>query len=381
MQTKKPKILFLFSDTGGGHRAAAEAIVEQIHRQWGDNIETDLVDAFTNHAPPPFNQFHKLYPHLQKMPAVWSAAYKLTDSRRRTDFLFDTLYPLAKRHAADLLKQYPCDLIVSTHDAYNALLRVQASLRPPIVKVVTDLVTTHSIWYDTRLDTVLVPTEAAKVEALKAGMATDKVKVAGFPISRSFCIPQGEKAALRAKLGWPTDLPMVLMMSGAEGVGLERTAQAIADSGLNVGLAVITGRNEKLKSKLDAKDWQLPAFIYGYVTELMPVMMQAADILISKAGSATLCEALASGLPVIIYNRLPGQEEGNVDYVVDQGAGAWAPGPVRVVATLKDWLEPGRLDVISGAAKAIAMPQSAEVTAKMIVGRLEEITKQQIGRV
>jgi 1,2-diacylglycerol 3-beta-galactosyltransferase len=65
----------------------------------------------------------------------------------------------------------------------------------------------------------------------------------------------------------------------------------------------------------------------------------AADVLVTKAGPGTICEALNAGLPMALYSRLPGQEEGNIDYVCKNGAGVWAPHPECIVAALRNWVE------------------------------------------
>ena len=87
----------------------------------------------------------------------------------------------------------------------------------------------------------------------------------------------------------------------------------------------------------------IPTKIYGFVRE-MPEFMRAADILVTKAGPGTISEAFIAGLPMILYSRMPGQEDGNVTYVVEKGAGVWAPEADLVVDTLRSWLEqPGLL--------------------------------------
>jgi 1,2-diacylglycerol 3-beta-galactosyltransferase len=82
----------------------------------------------------------------------------------------------------------------------------------------------------------------------------------------------------------------------------------------------------------------MPTFIHGFVRE-MPDFMRAADILLTKAGPGTVTEALNAGLPMILYSRLPGQEDGNVAFVVAEGAGVWAPKPREIVNVLQDWIE------------------------------------------
>ena len=97
--------------------------------------------------------------------------------------------------------------------------------------------------------------------------------------------------------------------------------------------------------------------------------MRAADILISKAGPGTISEAFIAGLPVILYSKMPGQEDGNVDFVVQEGAGVWAPRPQLVVETLRTWLaypETRRAAAIN--AVRLARPDASRRIARLLVG-------------
>ena len=107
-------------------------------------------------------------------------------------------------------------------------------------------------------------------------------------------------------------------------VRLEKTAHAINEARLDAALVIITGRNRDLKYRLEQYDWNMPVSIYGFVRN-MPDFMQASNVLVTKAGPGTISEACISGLPIILYSKVPGQEDGNVDYVVNEGAGVWAP--------------------------------------------------------
>ena len=103
----------------------------------------------------------------------------------------------------------------------------------------------------------------------------------------------------------------------------------------------------------------------------MPNFMAAADILVTKAGPGTISEALIAGLPIIIYSRLPGQEDGNVFYVVNQKAGVWAPHPERVVAAIKEWItDPQKRQQAVDACIAIAKPDAAIMIAGIIAGQV-----------
>ncbi len=133
---------------------------------------------------------------------------------------------------------------------------------------------------------------------------------------------------------------------------------------------MICGRNKRLRERLEEHEWNLPAFVYGYTRD-MPEFMAAADFLVTKAGPGTISEAFIAGLPVILYSRLPGQEDGNVAYVVEEGAGIWAPKPAQLVAALKNWLDnPAERQATAQAAARLARPDAARQIARLVAQKL-----------
>lgn len=367
--TVKPRILFLFSDTGGGHRSAAESIIEALNLEFPGKFRTEMVDFFTDYAPPPLDRAKEVYPPITRMPEMWELGYKMSNGKRRTEALTTMLWPYYRSAAQRLVDENPCDIFVSVHPVSNGpILRV---LRPgnncPYITVVTDMVTTHAFWYHPWADKIFVPTPIARQRGINYGISPEKIEVVGQPVAARFCQPLGDQQALRARLGWPQHLPVVLLVGGGEGMGpLEEIAGAINTAELEAFLAVVAGRNHRLKSNLEALAWKKPAHIYGFVRE-MPDFMRAADILITKAGPGTISEAFIAGLPILMYSRLPGQEDGNVTYVVDQGAGEWAPEPFRLVEILRTWLEFPKLRLqIAEASRRLAQPDAARRIARGI---------------
>lgn len=374
-QTKKPHILFLFSDTGGGHRSATEAIMEALTLQYGDNFSVEMVDIFKDHAPRPINRLPDWYPYMVKAPQLWGASFYATNGRPQARAITATIWPVASRTARAIIRNHPSDIVVTVHPfATSFILKAlgkSKDRRPPFLTVVTDMVSTHALWFDKRSDLIFVPTEAARERAIHYGVPDEKLVVVGQPVAQKYCVPAGDKNALREKLGWPKDKFITLLVGGGEGMGpLAKTARAIADSGLDVGIVVVAGRNERLKASLEKTNWQVPALIYGFTKE-MPDFMRAADVLVTKAGPGTIAEAFNAHLPIILYARLPGQEDGNVTYVRESGAGVWAPTTHRVVATLRRWIEnPDQREKVVEACRQAARPEAATLIAQEIGNRV-----------
>ncbi len=372
LPSKRPHILFLFSDTGGGHRSSTEAIIEAIKLEYDEKITTQMVDIFKDIAPRPLNYAPRWYPYMVRVPEVWEFGYRISDGNRRGKLLTEGAYPYVRRKLRKVINQNPADLIVSVHPLANdPFLHALGKNRPPFMTVVTDLVTGHTLWYHQGVDLCLVPTEAAYQHALLAGLRPEQVKIVGLPVADRFCHLTGDKYAIRQRLGWPQDQPVVLLVGGGEGMGpIEKTAVAIAEACLPITLVIVTGRNDELKARLQARPWPMKTLVYGFVHE-MPDFMRAADILVSKAGPSTISEALNAGLPIILYSRLPGQEEGNVDYVISEGVGVWAPKTSYIVSALRAWItHPKQLELAAEACSQAAHPEAARQIAHILAERL-----------
>jgi len=370
---ERPRVLFLFSDTGGGHRSAAEAVIEALELEAPGCFDIQLIDVFKQYAPPPLNLAPAAYPGMVRVPQMWGFGYRMTNGQRRARAITGVAWPYVRRAARRLAREQQADLIVSVHPVMiTAVLKGYGSHRPPFFTVVTDLVTTHALWYDPGVDLCMVPTEAARERGLACGLDPARIHVVGLPVARRFCQPVADREALRAELGWPTDRPVVLLMGGGEGMGpLFETATAIAAPGGDFALAVICGRNRRLKQDLEAQDWPILTRLYGFERRI-PQMMQAADLLVTKAGPGTIAEAINAGLPMVLYSRLPGQEDGNVTYVVDEGVGTWAPGADRAAASVHRWLQdPRTLQHAAAACRRIARPSAAKEIAHLIAAQLQ----------
>jgi 1,2-diacylglycerol 3-beta-galactosyltransferase len=177
-QPKKPHVLFLFSDTGGGHRSAAEAIIEALELEFGDALTTEMLDFFKGYAPLPFNKMPNWYPDMVKAPQLWGLSFKISDGRRRARAITTSMWPYVGRAARELVADHPADLIVTVHPLANTvILKALGKKRPPFVTVVTDMVTTHALWYDDRADIILLPTELARQRAIEYTMPPEKLRV------------------------------------------------------------------------------------------------------------------------------------------------------------------------------------------------------------
>lgn len=340
----KKRILFLMSDTGGGHRASANAIAEAIHHLYPDSYETIIEDIWKRHTPWPVNKLPDTYPWLSgRGQSVWKLMWKTSQHGRRQEMFFHLIAPIISRRVVNYLRTIQPDLIISVHPFMNHLgleWIERAELAVPFVTVVTDMVTLHPVWICPEVTRCIVPTDPAYQNALKFGMPPEKLAVRGQPVNLKFSQLTGEKIALRQKLGLQIDQQTILLVSGGEGTGrVYEIAREISRNVRQAQLLIVTGRNQKLKRRLEETSWRIPTHIYGFVDN-MPELMSAADVLITKAGPGTISEAFIAGLPPLLSGYIPGQEAGNVTYVQENGAGTYAEKPQDIASIVGEWLDP-----------------------------------------
>ena len=374
-------ILFLIADTGAGHRSAANAITNalrliaqkeqeewqaglsiaqadaaQFQQQAGDatlvqfpppTYRIEIVDVFEEYSRFPLREAVKLYgPTIRYNPKLFGEAFHRSN-REGTVLTANTLArPLIHNGLLRLITTVQPDVIVSIHPLFNhptvKVLR-ELRLRVPFLTVVTDLVSIHYSWYAPGADAYILPTEQAKQLYLKRGLNPKQVHVLGMPIDPKFSRPTESKKDLQERFGLKPGVPVVLLVGGGDGAGgLQTAVRAISQAHLPVQLLVITGRNKRLYAHLQRTRAQLhvPAKIFGFVQN-MPEFMHASDVIVTKAGPGTICEALACELPIILSGYVPGQEEGNVEFVVSNHVGTLAQSPIELVDTLRGLLKPG----------------------------------------
>ncbi|HJW83206.1 MAG TPA: glycosyltransferase [Anaerolineae bacterium] len=365
------RLVFLFADVGGGHRAPAEAVREALRRTVGDCAQVELVDALADYAPFPYNRGRQTYTQSARyLPHLLGLFFHALDGPTRIRLGASVMWRPMRRAVREMLADHPADLYVSFHPTYSYPL---TWLRVPSVFVFTDLVTNHALWCARGAKRYLVPTEAARERALRSHLPPDWVEVTGLPVHPRFLDPIDPPHVLRQRLALPPDKPVILLTGGGEGMGrVYDIAHAIGESGLEAELVIVTGRNSSLREELEATAWPMPTRVLGFTRD-MPDWMAAATVLITKSGSNTIAEALVRGLPLVLFGCVPGQEEGNPQLIESAGAGRYRSRPAQVVNTLRAWLnDPGQLEQIAVNARALSRPNAAFRVARAVYRSAEE---------
>ena len=401
-------ILFLIADTGAGHRSAANAIrnatnliAQKEQEDWyarqlagaadatgreemqpltpqPPTYRMEIVDVFKDYSHFPLREAVKLYgPTIRYNPKLFGRVFHMSNRTQRVRAVQQVATPLIHNGLLRLITSMQPDVIVSIHPMLNHVTihaLQDLGLHIPFITVVTDLVSVHQAWIAPGADAYIVPTEHARNLYLQNGQDPEHIHLLGMPIDPKFTFPLESKEELQRKLGLEPGKPVVLLVGGGEGSGGLRSAvNIISQAHLPVQLLIITGRNKRLYVHLQRSRSSLhvPAKVFGFVYN-MPEMMRAADVIVTKAGPGTICEALACDLPIILSGYVPGQEEGNVTYVLENNVGTLAYDSIELIDALRRLLKPGSQLLCEqlANAKRISRPRASFDIAQTILSFL-----------
>jgi processive 1,2-diacylglycerol beta-glucosyltransferase len=378
----KPKsILVLHASVGAGHTRAAKAVAAALALE-SPETRTVVVDALDLARPLFKRVYGKGYLDLvEKAPALFGYLFELTDRRPSPRALGDRLRRAVQRWGAselvDLLAGGGWDAIVNTHflaPELVATLRAAGRLSIPQLTVVTDY-DAHRIWVHDPTERYCVASPVAAASLRAHGVAASAISVTGIPIDPAFSAPVDRDAARRA-FGLSGGYPVVVQAAGGHGVGpLEGVYRALLASTVPSEIVVVCGRNEAGRKGL-AKirpPSRHRVKILGF-TDKMRELMAVADLLVTKPGGLTVSEALACGLPMALVSPIPGQEERNSDYLLENGAAVKANAPAALTGKIEALLSSeARLDGMRRRARKLGHPRAAFAVARealeLVVGR------------
>jgi processive 1,2-diacylglycerol beta-glucosyltransferase len=330
----KKRILILTAGFGEGHNSAARGVRDGLARVAPAGTEVELRDLFAE-AYGPVNELVRTgYLGLVNFaPRAWGAVYRWLD--RKTDFDNEfARFSRLKDHFAALLDRFQPDLVICTFPAYPNVLRQIRGEKPDLilscksVVVVTDSITINAAWYGCAADYFLVANERSASVLRAVGIAPEKIKVFGFPVSPKFSDYAGSNRVLPSN----NSERRVLYMIHAATRRAPELVRRLAD--LGVDLTVTIGRADTIRPAIEAAADGHAAKIIGW-TEELPRILHESHLLIGKAGGATTQETIAAGCPMIINHVVAGQEEGNARLIVETNSGVIALSPAEVVAQLQ----------------------------------------------
>ncbi|MGD8625116.1 MAG: glycosyltransferase [Anaerolineae bacterium] len=370
MATKQ--VLILTADAGLGHRSAAEAIAAVLKQRYGSDCAVNIANPLDDErVPSALRDGQSEYDQvIQELPGLYEFGYQATDAALPASVLGSVLTIMLFGVVRDLIHQHDPTVIVNTFPLLQApvgAVRVMEGRHIPLVTVVTDLTTNHRIWFQQSTDLCIVPTQQAYDLALEYGFAPEGIRLIGIPVDPALAQRPPDRAALRAELGWQPDLTTLLAVGGKRVRSLGDALHGLNHARLPLQMAVVAGGNDELYRQLQDTEWHATTHLYNFVDE-MPQFMHASDLILCKAGGLIVTEALACGLPLLLTEVIPGQETGNAQYVVENGAGELTEDPMSVLETVYHWLDADRALLAERAenARRLGCPDAAHNIAELV---------------
>jgi len=377
------RILIISASAGSGHTTAARAIEQWLGtvQRYPDEFQVSHIDILQFSTMLYKKVYRDVYLYLAtKQPLLYGYIFSTSDRLKREkkpDFLRRFMDNINALKFTEFIKETPWDVIVTTHFLSSQLLadlKVKKKIFCPLVTVVTDY-GLHSYWINQECDYYIVANSASQHHLSAMGIPPERIHNFGIPVLPVFSQKKG-RPALKKELGLVPVLPAVLLLSGGFGINLiERIVADLGRVKKKFQLVAITGNNRKMLQKLQALAPLMPFHLLpvGY-TDRMDQYMAACDLVISKPGGLTTAEAMSMGLPMIVINPIPGQEDMNSDMLLEGGAGVKAMHPVDVSYKLEMVLgTPGRLQQMKRAAKKLAKPRAGYMAADFIA----QLTREQ----
>jgi UDP-N-acetylglucosamine:LPS N-acetylglucosamine transferase len=311
---KKKNILILYAKMGKGHLSASMATKEALELLYGDKVNVMVVDFFQLLSQGFSNTTQKMYDGSVKfIPSFYKAFFELSDSIWSIKFLNAISYISLQKAMKKLLKETDPDILVSTFPIWDYGVAQFWKKKHPdskFVNIITDSISIHKAWLIADSDYRIVPNEDTAKVLMHEGVPAEKIKILGFPVSLDFIKEVNNKTILK-NLGLNPNLYTVLLFATmGENKRNLRIFEKIINEKRDYNVIGVMGRNKSLLPKIEHLKNQKNVTILEW-TDNVPDLMKASDLIITKAGGATIMECIAAKKPMIITHVIPGQEEGN----------------------------------------------------------------------
>lgn len=336
-------ILILYADYGAGHRSASLALKAALERRYGDQVQATMVNPVNEKSAPEFlrKEQARYDERVTQNPKMYKFAYDLSDISVNATLTENAMIVMLHDPINKIIKAHQPAAILNTYPLYNAPLSgvyTTSKTHIPTVTVVTDFTQVSRIWFHQDCDLTTVPTQTAEQLGKERGLDPQRLRITGIPVHPDITGETRPKETICRELGWQTDRITLLVVASKRVRNLPEALHAINHSGLPLQLVLVAGGDDKLYARFQEIEWHLPVYIYNRVDNI-PTLMNAADLIACKAGGLITSEALASGLPILYIDAIQGQETGNVDYVIGEGAGEFAGSALEALEIVSHWLE------------------------------------------
>ncbi|AHC14222.1 glycosyltransferase [Salinispira pacifica] len=361
MNETRERILFLYLSTGGGHISAARALANELEFRYSpEEVEIHLFDGIPDNGSEIQRTLVERGYRFSTLtlPFLWSIIYQVSNIPFVMNFHTKAMNFFSVPFLRKYIRKHRITRVVNLHFLLTRplfrALRQTRRLDIPVVTVVLDPFSCHPLWFYRQFAPMIVFSQRAEKQArtsirwlgMPPMLLPRKREVVQLPpiLSSKFNRPLDRETRLnlRDEYGFSRDKRLILMAGGGEGLPRgEKYLEAISRAGLDTQIVFVCGRNisqyERVQ-EIAEKYSQASIHVFGFVN-FMYELMNMADVIVTKAGPATIFEALLLQKPLILTQRLYGQEQGNVDFVVNNQLGWFITKPRLMMEKINEILE------------------------------------------
>ena len=361
------KVIVFYASYGGGHLSAARSINEYIENNYPD-IQTEIIDCvkYINKALEKVTT--KAYSEMaKKVPNAWGHIYKGADKGPISKISTASNKVMAVK-LKKLLEEKNPDLVICTHPFASQMcsyLKRKGKTNVKIATILTDFAI-HNQWTigHEYTDYFFVSHLGMKQDLINEGISEQKIYDTGIPLSNKFLLEYNKQEILES-FGLTPGKKTVLFFGGGElGLGKTHTFNIFKSfvCNDNIQLVAIAGRNQKMKENFEnfveemGKESSVKILEY---TDKVAQLMSISDLVVTKPGGLTTTESLASGLPIVVINPIPGQEEENAEFLEENKVAIWIKKDDDVEAILNDlFSSPDKMQEMKVKARLMAKKNS-----------------------
>ena len=369
------KALIISVKAGYGHHSTGQALIDYLEQK---GFTCTMLDTFEYINPILGDSISDGYLFSTKyLPEAYGKVYGMF-SKREEHYdkysLVSVLSKIVSHKLKDFITAFGPDVVIGTH-SYACMLmtfmKEKGHIQCPTYGICTDF-TVHPFWESTDIDYYVTPDALLNNQMNRKGIPTEKILPFGIPIKQQFAQKMPKQEA-RAQLGIE-DKMTILVMMGSMGFGnLEKQMESIDQLKGDFQVLCVCGNNAKGKKQIDKHQWQKNIITYGFINNV-DVLMDASDLIITKPGGLTTSEFLAKRLPAIIMNPIPGQEDRNMEFLVNSGAAVMVTDTFPVDEALYELLNnEWRMELLQKSVEKLGKPHSTEHLCEFIIEELNKL--------
>ena len=371
------KILIFYASYGGGHLNAAKSINEYIINNY-KNVNVELIDCMKYVNKTIEKVTTTAYREAaKKMPWVWGKIYD-NSQKGPLAHLSSRSNKIMAIKLLKLLREKNPDLIISTHPFSSQMcsyLKRKQKITAKIATIMTDFAP-HDQWLvgNDYTDYYFVAHDKMKDYLINKNISTSKIHVTGIPLSSRF-LQTYDRKEISKEFNLDENKNNILFFGGGEfGLGKNKTFQIFENlikNTNNMQIIAISGKNEKMKSEFEEivkrNNAQKNVRVLEF-TNKIPELMSISCLVITKPGGMTTTESLASKLPMIIINPIPGQEEENAEFLESKGIALWIKKDDNIEEILNNlFSNPKLLENMRENTKLLAHPNSTQNICEILL--------------